>query len=254
MRAADVYERWAPPEEPWSAWAKPVAFTTLDTGPPARDTDAPAETHWPDVSWAPDAAQRAAVIVDLPGVEALHTGVALARRGYRPVPLFNACHASSASLDMTSIVRGFLLRLDDLVEAAVPPGAPPAFLLDARRERHPPPAGMFDNRWVVLPQDFPSATLLASRGIRETLLVQRGRSEPREDLSHALLRWQQAGVVVRSVDVARADAEPIDVPRPRRFRSTLHILMALLNLRRSSAGGFGALVPIPPPPGSGGFA
>ena len=42
--------------------------------------------------------------------------------------------------------------------------APPAFLLDSDRMKAPAPdPGRFDNRWLVFPQDFPSAAFLRSR-------------------------------------------------------------------------------------------
>ena len=56
----------------------------------------------------------------------------------------------------------------------------------------PPGPGTFDNRWVVFPQDFPSAAFLRSRGVAEVLLIQAG-AQPQEDLAHVLLRWQQGG-------------------------------------------------------------
>ena len=70
-----------------------------------------------------------------------------------------------------------------------------------------------------------------------------------------MMRWQQAGIAVSAVDVAAAPvAEPIVVATPPRFRSVLYALLALTGLRRGSAGGFGAVVPLPPQASGGGFA
>ena len=43
-----------------------------------------------DASWIPPAEDNVAVVLDLPGADGVWTGVALAARGYRPVPLYNA--------------------------------------------------------------------------------------------------------------------------------------------------------------------
>lgn len=253
MNAAEVYDVWAPPEVPWSAWAKPVVFAALDAGLGAN-AGGPPVAAWGDASWAPPAAGDTALVLDLDGQESLAAGVALARRGWRPVPLYNGCHGPAALIDVATIARGLVAGIPELVAAALPADAPPAFLLDARREQPAPSPGTFDNRWVVLPQDFPSANLLASRGVRAAVLVQSGRSVPRDDLSHVLRRWQEGGIALRTLDLRAPGprSEPLEVGPPPRFRSTVHALLVLAGLRRSSAGGFGALIPLPPPPGSGG--
>jgi hypothetical protein len=130
-----------------------------------------------------------------------------------------------------------------LARAGLRPDAPPAFLLDVDRTRRLAGPGDYDNRWVVLPQDFPSATFLLSRKIREVVLVQRGTGAPRDDLAHVLRRWQEAGVRLSRLDLDTSRSEPLDVPRPSAFRVAWYGLIALLGLRRSNVGGFGAMVP-----------
>jgi len=44
----------------------------------------------PDLNWLPDAGDKVALVVDLPGAEGVAAGLAFAGRGYRPVPLYNA--------------------------------------------------------------------------------------------------------------------------------------------------------------------
>src|SRR5207302_455246 len=60
--------------------------------------------HLP-VAWAPLAAEKAVLILDLPAAEAVHVGLALAGRGYRPVPLYNGCTGPSEILDQGPILR-----------------------------------------------------------------------------------------------------------------------------------------------------
>ena len=86
MDRHELYEVWAPPDSPWSAWAKPVLFAHLPRPLPSLE---PATSL--DLSWIPPAEERRALIVDLPGAAAVRLGLALAGRGYRPVPVFNAC-------------------------------------------------------------------------------------------------------------------------------------------------------------------
>src|SRR5918994_883853 len=168
MTKEEIFNAWAPDGVEWSAWAKPVLFAQWpDTvTPPATMPD------WaePNYLWLPQAGGRTAIVVDLPAVESVRTGISFARRGYRPGAPFNTSHGPSPGIG----------------------NAPPVFLIDANRMQPPvpPSPGKFDNRWVVFPQDFPSATLLRSRGVTDVLVIQRSE-RAQEDLAHVLLRWQQ---------------------------------------------------------------
>ena len=106
--------------------------------------------------------------------------------------------------------------------------------------------GRFDNRWAVFPQDFPSASFLMSNGVRAVVLGQRLADEPQRDLAHVLLRWQEAGIQILLGALQRdASPEPIRVSRPGQFRALWYRALVLAGLRRNSAGGFGAVVPVP---------
>src|SRR5262245_51022474 len=99
-----VYETWAPPGGPWSPWVKPVLFACMDE----PIGIAPTATSSLDVSWAPPPADRAAIVLDLPGGEGVAVGIALASLGYRPVPLYNALPMpmvmAVAAVDVRTIV------------------------------------------------------------------------------------------------------------------------------------------------------
>src|SRR5260370_2349495 len=124
-----VYETWIPSSGAWSLWARPVPFAQMGdfaeiaqlddqrkkqlgivtwlmpglvTDPKlvaeiANETtsarpDMPGEVWLSlDVSWAPSPNMKTVLVVDLPGLESVWTGLALTLRGYRPVPLYNAC-------------------------------------------------------------------------------------------------------------------------------------------------------------------
>ncbi|HOX02750.1 MAG TPA: hypothetical protein P5555_05600 [Candidatus Paceibacterota bacterium] len=250
MNPSELFDLWAPPSAVWSSWAKPVLFAETSAAP-ALDLDAE-----PLLRVDLRADQPMAVVLDLPSAEAVRAGLALVEQGFRPVPLFNGARGPQASsigpvalVDNDPILAWLSAGARILARCNLADDAPPAFLLDSRRQ--PPAAdaspGRFDNRWMVFPQDFPSANFLRTRGIARGLLIQSdAQCQPREDLAHVLLRWQEAelALFVASLETA-ATPQPLVVNRPRRFRSLWYRILAVMGLRRNSAGGFGSIVPMP---------
>lgn len=235
-----AFAAWAPDASPWSVWAKPVLFADAVTfggggaSRPSRD----------EVARFPGPGATA-LVIDLPGAAGVELGLALAERGYRPVPLYNASRGTGALVDVVPIASALAAGAGELALLRLPDDAPPAFLLDSERMKGSPQPGRFDNRWLVFPQDFPSAAFLASRGIRRVLVVQHD-AEPRDDLAHVLLRWQRAGIELSVAAPAAADAaRPLVVKPPSRFRRAWYRALAVMGLRRSNVGGFGAPVPMP---------
>ncbi|MGH7719132.1 MAG: hypothetical protein ACREON_09850 [Gemmatimonadaceae bacterium] len=237
---------WAPEGAEWVAWAKPVLFAGMVPNDPT--TGAVADWRAVDLGWAPPASEHTAIVADLPGAEAVVLGLALAARGYRPVPLYNANTGPQPLVDLEPIVRALQVGAGELRDIRVRDEAPPAFLLDSERMKHrePPQPGKFDNRWVVFPQDFPSANYLRSRGVGRAVVVLRGGGTPAEDLSHVLYRWQQGGIQLLLVDLgAPGRPREFTVKRPSWFRTAWYRAIATMGLRRNNAGGFGAVIPIP---------
>jgi hypothetical protein len=230
---------WAPSGVLWSQWAKPIAFVQWDD---VAD-GAVVQQEPPAISGAPGL--DSAVIVDLPGAEAVYAGLVLAGSGFRPVPLFNGTSGPSAVVDVSPITRALRAGVESLRRFTLAPDAPPAFLLDSGRSGSSlPRPGAYDNRWIVLPQDFPSGSLLRSRGIGDATLLQRGSLTIPADLAHVLRRWQDAGMRLRVVEVASGRAaENVVVPKPSRFKLAWYAAIALLGLRRSNVGGFGSMIP-----------
>lgn len=240
MTREEWYAIWAPEEALWARWARPVLFAQFDPlgieGPAAAPTsEGPAPAN---------ADGRSAVALDLPGPAAVRMGLTLARAGFRPVPLFNGSDGPLPLVDVQPIVRELLVGASVLAGLTLTPEAPPAFLLDARRMQGTPQPHVYDNRWVVLPQDFPSATLLRAHGIERVVLVQQGSPTPARDLAHVLLRWQEGGLTIRLLDLDRG-GEPVElqVTKPAWYRSLWWGIVALAGLRRSNVGGFGGMVP-----------
>lgn len=253
MTREESFAVWAPDGAIWSAWAKPVLFAhmTDDAGssgfPPAI----------PEVDWAPLADGRAAIVLDVPGPLGVWLGVALAMRGYRPVPLYNAAPGppgeirpglSTALVEVRPIIEAIGAGAEHLGRLSLLPEAPPAFLLDWNRRtaRGTVLPGRFDNRSISFPTDFPGAQFLLSRGIRAVLLVQENGREPQADLAHTLRGWQDAGIAI-SVKELASDAPPVAciVRRPSFYRRIVYRLMTLSGLRRNPLGGFGGTLPEP---------
>jgi hypothetical protein len=276
MTKHSIFDAWAPPSAIWSRWAKPVLFSQMDS----IATDENVAPELPvDVSWAVDSDRATAMVVDLPGAQGVTMALSLAAKGYRPVPLYNACPAPPGDTALV-VVRPIMIALasaaSSLQSFGLPDEAPPAFLLDAMRnpaEGAPPPdrvddkstslspflvdakgdtavvapsPGMFDNRSISLPTDFPSANLLLSRGIRRIVLIQPRHTEPQADLSHSLRRWQQAGLTILAAAIDEPDPpRPITIKRPRAYRLLWYNLVAKLGLHSNPLGGFGGFLPMP---------
>ena len=243
-----TFAAWTPPGVPWSEWAKPVAFVNAHdvsaAAPAAADLQLPLAIDPSSV-----------VIVDLPGAESVQAGLLLAQRGFCPVPLFNGTSGPSAAIDVQPITRALIAGAPSLRGWTMAPGATPAFLLDARRrgEGVTLKPGVYDNRWVTLPQDFPSGALLVSRGFRMATLLQRGDVPVQPDLTHVLRRWQEHGIALRKIDIATGRvSDGVTIPKPSGFKLAWYAMVALFGLRRSNVGGFGSA--IPEQTSGGGFA
>jgi hypothetical protein len=247
MTREELYAIWAPPGAVWTPWAKAVIFASY------RLVEfAPRAVSSSDISWL-DRSQQTAIVLDLPGSWGVEMAMQLARSGFRPVPLYNAAPAGDAGIelvDVRSILHGLASAAEELRSVQLAFDAPPVFLLDANRRgiagnsRAQP--GQFDNRSICFPTDFPSAAFLSGQGITSVLLVSQADRNPQPDLSHVLLRWQEAGVKILSI--ALVDKEPprlIHVQPPSRFRALWYGWLAAFGLKRSPLGGFGGRVPFP---------
>jgi hypothetical protein len=253
MTGRDLYEIWAPAQDEWSPWVKAVLFAEIDEqANQASPTEVPFESG---LRCRIGARRDTAIVVDLPGVQSLAAGFDLARDGYRPVPLYNTTSGGRQGVvpekcvlaDVSTLVKMLSVSPPEYVRNAIVGDNPPAFLLDSRRLRgqNKPAPGVYDNRWLVFPQDFPSARFLASRGITQAIVIQE-TILPAEDLLHVLLRWKDAGIAIHLQGAAEdLSLRPAEFRRPWRFRSMVYRAAAVMGLRRNSAGGFGSVLPIP---------
>lgn len=275
MSGRELFDVFAPQQSPWSVWAKPVLFAELNAvlgNPSTYDWNELLAAL--DVSWVEPPDGHTLVIADLPGRESVILGIALARAGYRPIPLYNGADGPSAVIDVDPIIQYLALGAEFLRTLRLDPKAPPVFMLDSQRLRQKtsPSPGSFDNRWVAFPQDFPSAAFLLSKGIHEVIICygrlqfegEKRWTEPSyvhksvaEDLMHVLLPWQEAGIQIKAKQMnepggASGPPVPITVQTPSWFRTSFRRWMVTFGLRRNSAGGFGSRVPEASSGGGGG--
>ena len=229
-----AYMTWAPDESRWSKWAKPVLFADM-THVVLDEPDIPERVL--DI----ETVGSTAVIVDLPGKDGVLAGLALARKGYRPVPLYNGVLGQGeelvpvrdivrALLDGTAVLRGLDIKAD----------APPAFLLDASRMSGWKQPGAYDNRWSVFPQDMPSAAYLIENGIDTVILLS---ASMQEDLRHILYRYDHQGIKIFTQDGGGYRRERVGEPAG--FMSVFYRFQVMMGLRRNPAGGFGGMIPLP---------
>jgi hypothetical protein len=257
MTGEELFARWAPQDSFWSDWVAPTLFAHISCPDGLTQNKSPLPELTP-IAQLLD--RNTALILDLPGAEAIWWAVALLSAGYRPVLRLNTAPGHeelhvvestrssfpTSALDLTDVIKAICLATPILEKAALSADAPPVFLLGSQRMTGTQPVRpeLFDNRWMVFPQDFPSAQFLKEQHITRVLLVQRGASEPLSDLAHVLLRWQQTGIPIYAKDLAKPDAPTeIVVTKPSRFKTAWYRALAILRLRRNSAGGFGAVVP-----------
>ena len=262
MTADEVHAYWAPPDDRWSPWVKPVLFAYIHIAedvvpaglpranedlqrllvdPLARDGIARSD-QTPYRAESP--LRDTAIVVDLAGERSALVGASLARHGVRPVPLYNAIPSPRGVIDLAPILQ----RLVDIATAMpkLPTDAPPAFLLDADRATggkrvH---GGVFDNRSVCNDGDFPSVETLVTVGVRRAVLIQAGDSSPASDLTPTLYAWQHAGI-----QLWRFDPDPPErsgtllcFVRPSLFRR-VGAWFARFGLQRTSSGAYGKLIP-----------
>jgi len=236
----ELYKLWAPDDTAWSAWAKPVLFASL----PAQQKNSAAVAMVPrTVSFLPDA--RAMVIVDLPGPQGVEEALGFAVNGWRPVPLYNGVMGPGRmQVDVRPLAKALYFGADTLRGLALPPGAPPVFMLDSNRMQGARMPETFDNRWCVFPQDMPSARYIKDKGITK-IVLRSGKTRPDTDLARILYDYQKAGLALQLLNENEAFPKALTVKKQSALDEWAYRLKVILKLKRNAAGGFGGAIPAP---------
>jgi len=223
-----------PADSPWSRYEKLTLLTYL--------ADAPVTATMPDVGRL-DVVQSARVaaarlaaaglppdvmwVVDLRGAASVAFGATLSQASPRPVApvmTFNNWPAEDEVVPAEQTLAALVTMRPRLLVAGDVRAAP-VFLLDAwrlaLRETEPDPAAI-DNRYALLPSDFPDPAALLARGIRRVVYVveDRGRTSTEEDDFHEVaLAYQDAGIPLSLVDLSQLAG--LDAPPAERWADDL---------------------------------
>ena len=124
-------------------------------------------------------------------------GLALAEKGYRPIPVYNGIEeqeGARATTDNQSIDTVLFYGAKELEKIQIPDDAPPAFLMDTNRlQRYKMDDSIFDNSWDLYPQDIPSAKYFLAQGIDKILII---GNQVSRDLKKILYDFQKKGLQI----------------------------------------------------------
>ena len=197
MNGKDIYKIWAPQNNKWSRWVRPVPFVAIDTYKRKE------VNSWIDykASAFKEYIDNAAIFVDLYGEESIEYGIALAKIGYIPIPIFNG---TDETKDANSSVETFLVEsylisgAKRLNEIKIKEDALPAFLLGVRRlRRYRDSLSTFDNSWDLYNQDIPSIDYLKKNGVEKIIVV---GEKVQRDLRKIFFKYQDAGIKICSTN------------------------------------------------------
>ena len=190
----ELYKVWAPAGKKWVDWVRPVPFLEIDRYTKGYSVST---SHIPPVPFLKDASKDTAIIVDLPGAGSVLEGMALAKLGFRPIPIYNGTleqTGARATVDNQSAGEALKWAAPLLAELEFAQDAPPAFLTDRNRlQRFKMMVSLFDNSWDVYSQDLPSGEYLKESGIRKVIVI--GNSLAK-DLKKIMYTYQKKGLEI----------------------------------------------------------
>ena len=199
MLGKKIYKIWAPSGEKWVDWIRPVPFIGIDNHSKSQEF---LDFTIPNINYIDKLQEDTAIIIDLPGYTSIKEGIALSKRGYRLIPIFNGTNeqeGASSTVDNHSIETGLIWGASELENIELSNNAPPAFLLDCNRmHRFKMSPAVFDNSWDIYPQDIPSAEYFLNNGIHKILI--RGQNDIQKDLNKILYKYQKQGIKIIFTD------------------------------------------------------
>ena len=256
MTPEEIYEIWRPSEGIWSRWVKPILFSFMKP-------EGAIVTSLPEPGWQVPLDAGTAIIADLPGTDGVALGMALARTGYRPIPVYNATPFAVTlntpeagrdarfppTVDLAPIVDRMLSATSELRALELSASAPPVFLLDANRRGGLASPGRlyFDNRSFVSPSDFPSAGFFRDHGTSRIVVVRPAAkllssSKIPPDLATVLMGLQNGGLAISE----QASWEPWHpagtVVKPPGVLGSMWNRLVAATYKRGPLGNFGEIV------------
>lgn len=194
MTGKEIFKIWAPKGAKWTEWVRPVPFVSIDDFSKLYSCH---DFTIPNITYISKLPEYTAIIVNLPGTESIKEGIALAKIGFRPIPLYNGTNEQQGAMPTTNnhaVQSGLIYGAIALQKRRISNTAPPAFLLDSNRtNKFKMNQSVFDNSWDIYDQDFPSAEYLLKNGIKKIIII--GGSIQR-DLSKILYKFQKKGITI----------------------------------------------------------
>ncbi len=171
MTGKEVYKIYAPEGAKWTDWVRPVPFVAIDT----YNRELIIDWREKKAMFMQEYKSDTAIFVDLRGSESIEFGIALAKIGYRPIPVFNGTDIQEGAQGLvdtnlveSALINGALILKNIKIDS----NANPAFLLDnSRLNRYRAKESIFDNSWDLYGQDVPSAEYFKQNGISKIIVV-----------------------------------------------------------------------------------
>ncbi len=189
MTDKELYRIWAPLGKKWTEWVRPVPFVEIHEHSKYYNFTL---FEVPAMDFPEEKFGDAALIVDLPGAESVEVGIALAKEGYRPIPVFNGTieqPGARTTVDNQSAGMALISGAAELKKIELKDDANPAFLMDSNRlHRFRINVAVFDNSWDIYPQDMPSADYFLNNGIHKIVVIGERLSR---DLKKILYEYQK---------------------------------------------------------------
>lgn len=194
MTGRDVFKIWAPVGAKWVDWVRPVSFIGISDSLKMYEV---CDFRIPNTNYTKQLLPDTAIIIDLPSYEGITEGIAMAKLGFRPIPIYNGTDEQDGSMPLVdNHAIEFALRWGaiELEKINITNDASPVFLLDSNRmHRLKMNQSVFDNSWDIYPQDIPSAEYFLKNGI--TNIIVRGTAI-QKDLSKILYKFQKEGIKI----------------------------------------------------------
>lgn len=214
MNNKELYKIWAPFDFPWSSWVRPVPFANIND---TLKINKYLSFEPNVVKYVEKGVTDTAIFVDLPSTEGIEEGIALAKLGFRPIPLYNGTEPQDgvkSIINNDEIEGAIIWGAKELRNIDLDKLAPPAFLLDFNRvERRRRDVSVFDNSWDIYYQDVPTAEYLLNNKIKKIIV----RSPIlNKDLKRILYGYQKKGIqiflakeidLIKKVEIKKAPKE-----------------------------------------------
>jgi len=194
MNGRKIFETWTQTGTVWTRWVRPVYFIALNS---FKNNSAIKKINIPQIFYMDALEKNSAVILDLPGRYTIDESFALAKLGWRPIPLYNGTDPQEGVMslvDNKDIEDALAAGADELKKFNLPDDAPPSFLLDSNRTHmFKMNISIFDNSWDIYGQDMPSGAYLLKNGINKVIV----RSQKlKKDLKLILYKFQKSGLKI----------------------------------------------------------